>query len=164
MLIFIKEFILFLLSLEEEGTPWQFSKQISKLFFQFSVQVYSLLGQSEQRGKPFKECTRRGLHCEITLKSIYLVVRKEKKGCPFLKFEIILPLLCRLSDSLTNKHYRVCISMINLGIDSRTCQKCRILMSARLGDCKRKGFWECDAVILTMCYLIILHDMVSQNP
>ena len=89
---------------------------------------------------------------------------KKKKGCPFLKFEIILPLLCRLSDSLTNKHYRVCISMINLGIDSRTCQKCRILMSARLGDCKRKGFWECDAVILTMCYLIILHDMVSQNP
>ena len=51
--------ILFLLCLWEEGTPWQFSKQISKLSFQLSVQVYSLLDQTEGEKKVFfGECKK----------------------------------------------------------------------------------------------------------
>ena len=54
MLAIVKVFInLFLLCLWEEATPWQFSKQISKLFFQLSVQLYSLLGQTEEEKKVF---------------------------------------------------------------------------------------------------------------
>ena len=54
MLTIIKVFIiLFLLCLWKQGTPWQFSKQISKLYFQLSFQIYSLLGQTEGEGKAF---------------------------------------------------------------------------------------------------------------
>ena len=62
-----------------------------------------------------------GPHYEITPKSTF-VIRNEKVS-PFVKFEIILPLLCFLLDPLTNKHCRTWSSMINLWIDSRTCQK-----------------------------------------
>ena len=48
-----------------------------------------------------------------------------------MKFEIILPLLCFLLDPLTNRHCRAWSSMINFWRDSRTCQKWRILLSAR---------------------------------
>ena len=40
-----------------------------------------------------------------------------------MKFEIILPLLCFVLDSLTNKHGKGWSSMINFEIDFRTCQK-----------------------------------------
>ena len=53
----------------------------------------------------------------------HLVVIRDEKVSPFVKFEIILPLLCFLLDPLTNKHCRTWSSMINLWIDSRTCQK-----------------------------------------
>ena len=54
MLTIIKVFIiLFLLCLWEKGTPWQFSKQVSNFSFQLSVQVYSLLGQTEEERKAF---------------------------------------------------------------------------------------------------------------
>ena len=54
MLPIIKVFIiLFLLCQWEQGTPWQFSKQMSKLSFQLSVQKYSLLGQTEGERKAF---------------------------------------------------------------------------------------------------------------
>ena len=59
---------------------------------------------------------------------------KDEKVCPFVKFKIILPLLCCLLDPLTNKRCRAWISMINLWIDFRTCQKYRILLSARLNN------------------------------
>ena len=63
MLTFINVLIiLFLLCLWEQGTPSQFSKQISKLSFQLSVQVYSLLGQIEgERKALFEEC-KKGNH------------------------------------------------------------------------------------------------------
>ena len=48
-----------------------------------------------------------------------------------MKFEKILPLLCFLLDPFTNRHCRTWSSMINLWRDSRTCQKWRILLSAR---------------------------------
>ena len=54
MLTIIKVFIiLFLLCLWEQGTPWQFSKQISKLSFELSLQIYSVLGQTEGERKAF---------------------------------------------------------------------------------------------------------------
>ena len=53
----------------------------------------------------------------------HLVVIRDEKVSPFVKFEIILPLLCFLLDPLTNKHCRKWDSMINLWIDSRTYQK-----------------------------------------
>ena len=53
----------------------------------------------------------------------HLVVIRDEKVSPFAKFEIFLPLLCFLLDTLTNKHWRTSSSMINLWIDSRTCEK-----------------------------------------
>ena len=49
----------------------------------------------------------------------HLVVIIEEKVCPFVKFEIIVLLLCCLLDLLTNKQWRTWRSMINLRIDSR---------------------------------------------
>ena len=63
MLAIIKVFIIpFLLCLWEEGTPWKFSKQISKLSFQLSVQIYSLLGQTEGERKAFFGGYKKGDH------------------------------------------------------------------------------------------------------
>ena len=63
MLTIIKVFmILFLLCLWEQGTPWQFSKQISKLSFQMSFQIYSLLGQTESERKAFFGGCKKGDH------------------------------------------------------------------------------------------------------
>ena len=53
----------------------------------------------------------------------HLVVIRDEKVSPFVKFEIILPLLCFLLDSPTNKHYGTWSFIINLGTDSRTFQK-----------------------------------------
>ena len=71
MLPIIKVFIiLLLLCLWEQGTPWQFSKQISKLSFQLSVQIYSILGQTEGGKKGlFWRVQEGGPHCKIIPKS-----------------------------------------------------------------------------------------------
>ena len=53
----------------------------------------------------------------------HLIVTRYEKVSPFLKFEIILPLLCFLLDLLTNKHCRTWSSMINVWVDSRNCPK-----------------------------------------
>ena len=58
-----------------------------------------------------------------TLQDYNLVDITHGKVSPLVKFEIILSLLCLLLDPLTNKHYRTWSSLINLWIDSRTCQK-----------------------------------------
>ena len=120
MLTVIKVFIiLFLLCLWEQGTPWQFWKQISKLSFQLSFQIYFLLVQTERC--LFWKGARKGTTLwEYSQK--HLVVIRDEKVSPFMKFEIILPLLCFLF-GLTNTHCRTWSSMINLWIDSRTCQK-----------------------------------------
>ena len=64
MLTIIKVSIIqFLLYLWEKRKPcWQFSKQISKLFFQLSVQVYSLYGQTEGERKVFFRGCKKGGH------------------------------------------------------------------------------------------------------
>ena len=52
----------------------------------------------------------------------HLVVIREEKVSPFVKFEIILHLLCFILHLLTNKLCRTWSSIINLWIDSRTYQ------------------------------------------
>ena len=61
-----------------------------------------------------------------------MVIRDEKSS-PFVKLEIILPLLCFLLYLLINKHCRAWSFMINLWIDFTTFydQKQRILLLAR---------------------------------
>ena len=58
-----------------------------------------------------------------TWQDYHLVDIRHEKVSFFVKFEIILPLLCFLLDPLTNKHCRAWSSMINLWIDFRTYQK-----------------------------------------
>ena len=66
--------ILFLLFLWEQGTPWQFSKQISKLSFQMIFEIYSLLAQTEAGKKGFfGRMQEGGPHCEIIPKSLWLI-------------------------------------------------------------------------------------------
>ena len=67
MLTVIKVFIiLFLFCLWEQETPWQFSKQISKLAFQLIFQIYSLLAQTKRERKTLIERVQKeGPHCEI---------------------------------------------------------------------------------------------------
>ena len=78
------------------GTPWQFSKQINKLSFQLSFQIYSLLAQTKGERKTFSgwRVQKGGPHCEI-IPQEHLVVMRDEKVSPFVKFEIILRLpLC----------------------------------------------------------------------
>ena len=117
MLTIIKVFIiLFLFCLWEQGTPWEFSKQISKLSFQLSSRYILFLPKLKGEKKTFLDggC-KKGDH----------IVRLSPRALvsPFVKFEIILPLHCFLSDLHTNKHCKTWSSMINLWIDSTTCQK-----------------------------------------
>ena len=58
-----------------------------------------------------------------TLQDYNLVDIRHEKVSLFVKFEIILLLLCFLLEPLTNKHCGTWSSMINFSIDSRTCQK-----------------------------------------
>ena len=131
MLTIIKELIILLLPcLWKQRKPWKFSKQISKLSFLLSVQVHYFLGQSEEERKTFfGGCKKGDALCDYPQE--YLIVIKDEKVCPLMKFGIILTLLYCLLDPLTNKHRRAWSSMINLQIDSRTCQKYRIMLSLR---------------------------------
>ena len=123
MLTIIKLFIILFLLWLWEWIPWQFSKQIGKLSFQLNSQVYILfLVKLTGKERSFLESVRRG----ATLWDYpqeYLVVIRDEKIFPFVKFEINVALLCFLLDLPTNKHCRTWSSMINLSIDSRACQK-----------------------------------------
>ena len=71
--------ILFLLCQWEQGTPQQFPKQISKISFHLSFQIYSLLAQTEGERKAFfGKVEERGPHCEIIPKSICLSYNMKK--------------------------------------------------------------------------------------
>ena len=83
-----------------------------------SVQAYSLFCQSEDEREAIFGGCRKGFRI-MKLPQEHLVVIKVEKVC------------CCSLDPLTNKHCRVRNSMIKLWIDSRTCQKYRILLSAR---------------------------------
>ena len=76
--------ILFLLCQEEQGTPWQYSKQISKISFQLSFRIYTLLAQPNLRGK--KDISWKGARRGTTLWDYpqeHLVVIRDKKSLCF---------------------------------------------------------------------------------
>ena len=86
MLRMIKDFIiLFLLSMWEQGTPWQFSKQINKLSFHFNwVSRYILfLAKLKVEEKPFLEGWKKGDHI-VTLSPRALACHKRWKSLSFL--------------------------------------------------------------------------------
>ena len=135
MLTVIKVFsILFLLCLWKQGTPWQFSKQISKLSFQLSFQIYSLLAQTEGEKGLFWKGARKGTTSRDYPQQHLVDIRDEKVSPSLVKFEIILPLLCFLLDLraqfyvlISSKKFIAVListrSSMNLWIDSRNCQK-----------------------------------------
>ena len=102
---------------------------MSSLFSWLSRYILFLV-KLKRSGRPFLEGARRGGHI-VRLPQEHLVVIKDAKVCPFVKFEKILPLLCYLLDHLINKCCMAWSSIINLWIDYMTCQKYRILLSAR---------------------------------
>ena len=166
MLTIIKVFIiLFLLCLWEQGTPWQFSKQISKLSFQLSS-VHVKLGQTEEDRKTFFGGCKKGGRIARSPPRAF-GCHKRWKSLSFCEIWNNPTPLCCLLDPLTNKRCRAWSSMINFWIDSRTCQKYRILLSARqrsnnyLEPTKENVLGEYDALTLTMHYLKVLHDMIS---
>ena len=122
--------ILLLLCLWEQGTPRQFSKQIRKLSFQLSVQMYFLLYQTEgERNTFFGGCKKRDHIVRLSPRA--LGCHKRWKSLSFCEiWNNPTPPLFFIR-ALTKKHCRIWSSMINLWIDSRICQKQRILLSAR---------------------------------
>ena len=120
MLTIIKVFIiLFLLCLWGLGTPWQVSKQISKLFFKQRPGIFSSWRNWRGEEGLFLESARRET-ASYDYPQKHLVFTRDKKVSPFVKFKIIPTLLCYLLDSLTYKYCRAWNSMINLWIEFRT--------------------------------------------
>ena len=112
--------ILFLLA--GIGNILAISKLSQYVLLQLRVKVYSLLGQTEGERKTFfKGCKKGGTFWDYSQE--HLVVIRDEKVSPFVKFETILPFLYFLLDPLTNKHCRTWSSMINFWINSRTSQK-----------------------------------------
>ena len=129
MLTIIKLFIILFL-LAGIGNILAFLKQISK-FSNWVPRHILFLAKLKRRGGPFLTAQEVG-GTLWDYRQEHLVVIRDEKISPFVKPEIILLLLwLLLLDTLTNKHCRTWSSMINLWIDSRNCQKQRILLSAR---------------------------------
>ena len=121
------------------------NKSVSSPFYLVSRYILFLV-KLKRRGRPFLEGARRGAALWDYPQEHLVVIIKDGKFCPFVKFEIILPLLCCLLEPLTNTHCRAWSSMTNLWIDSRTCQKYRILLSARQSsnnylELSKEMFW-----------------------
>ena len=84
--------------------------------------ILCFLTKLKGKGRPFLEGPKKG----ATLWDYpqeHMVVIREEKISPFVKFEVILHLLCFLLHLLTDKLCKAWSSMINLWIDSRTYQK-----------------------------------------
>ena len=148
---------------EKREHPGNFqNKSVSSSFMRVSRYIL-FFAKLKGRGVPFLKGARRGSTLWDYPQEHLVVISVSS----FVKFEIIL--LCFLLYFYTNKHCRTWRSMINLWIDFRTCQKWGILLPARqrsssyLEPSKENALWEYDAVTLTMVYLKVLHDMVSQN-
>ena len=80
------------------------SKRVSCPFSCASKYIL-FLAKLKGKGGPFLEDARRGTTFWDCPQE-HLVVIGEEKVSPFVKFKIILPALCFLLDSLTNKHFR----------------------------------------------------------
>ena len=107
---------------ENRKHPSNFQNKSVSSAFNWVSRYILFLAKLKGRGRPFLEGPRRG----ATLWDYpqeHLVVIRDEKVSPFVKFEKILPLLCFLLDPLTNKQCKTWSSTINLWIDSRTYQK-----------------------------------------
>ena len=106
------------------------------------------------------------------LPSRTLGCHKRWKVPPFVKFETILAFLCFLLDPVTNKHSRTWISMINLWIDSKTCQKKTILLSASLFELLKENvlgdmmlsYWPCFTWKFFMIWLHKVLKLIFERP
>ena len=98
---------------ENRKHPGDFENKSVRLSLQLNVQIYSPLDQTEGETKTFFG----GYKKRVMLSDYpqeHLVVIRDEKVSPFLKYEIILPLLCFLLYLLKHKHGRTWSSMINL--------------------------------------------------
>ena len=102
--------ILFLLCQWEQVAPWQFLK-FQNSDFNWGSGYIIFLPKLKRKGLSWKDARRGTTLWDYPQE--HLVVIRDEKVSPFVKFEIILPLLCFLLDPLTNKHYRTWSSMIN---------------------------------------------------
>ena len=121
-LTFIKVFIiLFYPACWNREHPGNFqNKSVSSSFS--SVSRYVLfLAKVKGRGRPFWRVQEGGRIVRLPPRAFGC--HKRWKVSTFVKFKIILLLLCFSLYLLTNKHSRTWGSLINLWIDSRICQK-----------------------------------------
>ena len=107
---------------ENREHPDNFQNKSVSSAFNWVSRYILFLAKLKGRGGPFLEGARK-VATLWEYSQEHLAVMRDEKVSPFVKFEIILPLLCFLLDPLTNKHCRTWSSMINLWIDSRTYQK-----------------------------------------
>ena len=110
--------------------PGNFQNNSVNSSFNWISRYILFLSKLKGKERPFWKgaiMERRG----TTLQDYNLVDIRHEKVSSFVKFEIILSLLCFLQDPLTNKHCRNWSSIRNLWIDSRTCQNWIILLTAR---------------------------------
>ena len=138
----------------EQGVLGSFQNKSASSTFNIVSRYILFLTRLKRRGRSFLTGARRMGAAFWDYLQEHLVVIRDENVCPFVKCEIIVPLLCCLLDPLTNKHCRAWSSMINLWIDSRTCQKYSILLSPRqrsnelLAAFKRKCFGDIDHDLL----------------
>ena len=99
-----------------------------------NTHVNSLLAQTEGGMMVVflkQDWEKRRVHGEISKSNWFL--QETKKVSPFVRFEIILPLLCYLSDPTTNNYISVRRSITNkiLWIDSRMCQMTSLVTAGK---------------------------------
>ena len=102
--------------------PGNFQNKSVSFPFNWVSRYILFLAKLKGKGKPFLEGERKGRTLWDYPQGNLVVIRDEKVF-PFVKFEIILPLLWFLLDALANTHCRTWGTKINLWIDTRTCQK-----------------------------------------
>ena len=106
--------------------PCNFQNKSVSSPFNWVCRYILFLAKQKRRGGPF---LRVSTLCDYSQE--HLVIIKNENVCPFVKFEIILLLLCCLLDPLKGKYCKAWNSLKIFWIDSRTCQKYRILLSAK---------------------------------
>ena len=94
------------------------NKSVSSAF-NWKSRYILFLAKLKGRGRPFFGGYKNGGDIvRLPLGALGCDKRWKTYVSPFVKFKIILPLLCFLLDALTNKHSRTWNSVINLSIDS----------------------------------------------
>ena len=133
-----------------------------------NFQAHSLLGQTKGERKAFfGGCKKEGYIVRLPPRA--LGCRKRWKVSPFVKFEIIRPLLCFLLNHFTNNHWKIWSSSDKFvdrfqdlsKVKNPAVSKAKVYQLLRVF--KRKCFGKYDVVTLSMLYLKVLHDIVSQN-